>query len=317
MKRALLLMVLVAGCRQEPAHVRLTLPSGLSASRLSWSPPEAVTHVVDETSGAVAVEVGRGIETIRFDHPDLCPIEVRPARGATLEATLVPWLTVPEELPQVGFGQTAHLVITAGCPQARAGKITWRETEGNLRGLDVQSDGFVLHATLEPIDDALHQATPHGDIIPISSGRRGSHQLVGTWTGEGHAPVELRARINASTRVSGLPNVSVGQIVYLGGAKWSVLERPANAAERLEPLGEGETGTTLFQANRAGRWVLQHATQSAPFSLQVGTFAATPLDCGRSGCHAAATEAFKSNPMLHAFEHRMAQALVGRRGTSP
>jgi len=263
--------------------------------------------VVNEPSGTV-VFVARAAQRVRFEHPELCPLEVSTVAGAITEATAFSWLSAPQELPQIGFGQTAHVVVTAGCPEARAGTITWLETEGNLQRLDVQSDGFVLHATLEPLEDARHQATPHAEIIPISFAHRGSHQLVGSWKGEGHAPVELRVRLNASTRVSGLPNVSVGQVVYLEGAKWSVLERPAGAAERVEPIGEGETGATLFQANRPGRWVLQHATRRAPFSLQVATFASTPLDCGRSGCHAAAAEAFNDNPMLHAFEHRMQQA---------
>lgn len=292
----LVLFACLAACRKEPSHIQLRGVG--NPSLLTWSPANSLTRVVKTSNGIVEIEVARGVEQLRFEHPDACPLDVKVGPGLK-EASLAPWLRVPADLPQVGFGQTANVVIAAGCPEARAGTITWRENEGVLAGLDVQSNGFVLKATLKPFS---HSRTGHNEIIPISFAERDSHELVGTWRGEGHAPIDIRFRLNASTRVSGLPNITVNQVVYLEGTKWSVLERPAGSAERLQPIDD----VTLFQANHVGRWVLQN--QAGPFSLQVGTFASTPLDCGRSGCHTAATEAFDDNPMKHAFEHRMAQA---------
>ncbi len=302
MRAGLVVAFLSLGCQGVPNHVTVSVPASFGgAARVTWSPREAVLRATSGPAG-LDVEVDPKVKSIRFEHPEACPLDV--AISGSTAAKLVPWVSVPEELAQVGFGQTATPVVTAGCPEARAGKIVWVEREGTLNRLETQSDGFVVHAKLKDLAHTRVAASPHGTVIPISFDQRGHHELVGTWTGAGHARLELHASLNASTRVSGLPNVSVGQIVYLEGVDWAVLERPAAAAERLEVA---DSAATLFQANRAGRWVLQNG-KAAPFSLQVGTFASTPLDCGRSGCHSAATEAAKGSAMTHAFEHRMAQA---------
>ena len=299
---ALVMVVALAACRRETTQVHLSLPASFGgASRLRWSPRDAVIRAVDTANG-VELDVTAGAKTIRFEHPEACPLDV--TLPAAAEAKMVAWVGAPDEVPQAGFGQTVTLVVTPGCPEARKGTITWVEREGTLAALDPQPGGFVVRATLKSLAHTRTSASSHGTVIPISYGQRGHHELVGTWSGPDHANLEVRSALNASTRVTGLPNLSVGQLAYLEGTDWAVVERPAGAAERLEL---SDSASTLFQADRAGRWVLQNG-KAAPFSLQVGTFASTPLDCGRSGCHAPAAEAAKDSPMTHAFEHRLAQA---------
>lgn len=295
----------LVACSDTATKIVITLPHGFAAGRLTWAPQKAVKAITRTPAGA-EFELTSGFNgSLRVEHPESCPLEAKAVAGRTVTFPLVGLVQVPEEFPQVGFGAFATIVVTAGCPDAKRGRIEWREvSELKFEKLEIKNDGFVVQAQLESLALARTQSPPHGDLISISFAQRHTHELIGTWRAEGHSAIELRTRISAATRASGLPNVSVGQIVYLEGASWAVLERPAGSAERLVAI---DGAATMFQPNRMGRWVLKNGDE-APFSLHVGSFSVTPIDCGRSGCHEKAAIAVQDSPMTHAFEHRLQQA---------
>jgi hypothetical protein len=219
---------------------------------------------------------------------------------ATLDAEtehveLAPWLDVPP-MPAVGWGSPFHIDVRPGCREATAGGIEWRNAGGIAPDeLATDRNGFVVTGRAARFEDAFEGEVPWG-VVPISPRTRGESVLEGVWSGAGRPEVRLRVTIAAAPRATGLPSVPLGGRVDLGGDGWRIEDRPRGAsAELVQGFGR-----VALVPDRIGTWQLRDA-QDRELLLRAGRYDDTPLDCGRSDCHAAEAAAVASSPMTSVF----------------
>jgi hypothetical protein len=103
--------------------------------------------------------------------------------------------------------------------------------------------------------------------------------------------------VAATTRASGLANVALDHPVLLRGHAVELIERPESSRAELRRVAD------LFELvpDAPGRYLVQGAG-AEPLVIQSGRYDATPLDCGRAGCHEAIAESALQSPMTHALE---------------
>ena len=111
-----------------------------------------------------------------------------------------------------------------------------------------------------------------------------------------------------------MPSLGSGTRVLLAGGPYALRERPpessaelATTTEARDPSGSALSLTALV-LDRAGAFVLEEPGGET-LTLRAGGHATTPLDCGRSECHAAAASAADASPMTHALAHDLASAM--------
>jgi hypothetical protein len=193
----------------------------------------------------------------------------------------------------VGFAAPFSIAARLDCPNLRGGRIEWQQIGGRAVALSPQQDGFVLTARMPQLADVVPAGVPWG-VVPLSPHTRGEIVLQAIWTdGDGHT-LRREARVAAAHRSRGLPNTPVGVRVYLGGRGWHVTARPAGSTAALETT----SGVASLLPDIAGDWRLADGG-GRPLALRTGRYDATPLDCGRSGCHPAITDAVVASPMTN------------------
>jgi len=116
--------------------------------------------------------------------------------------------------------------------------------------------------------------------------------LRATWSDGGGRTLARDVRVAAAERSRGLPNTPVGVRVHLGGQGWHLTARPANSSAALATAG----GVASLLPDVAGDWRLADGAGRA-LALRAARYDETPLDCGRSGCHPAITDAAATSPM--------------------
>lgn len=305
------LALLVPGCGRKapPEVVTVTARSGIDLASVVFAPAEVVRGVVRRAPGRVEVLVERaalGARALVVRAPGACPARV--ALGADPGAdprsvALSPWIDVGEDRPQIGFDTPFEIEVKPGCREAVAGRVSWRQIDGApLAELREEKNGFRLRArTAAFARPSPSDPLPWG-IVPLSPATRGAATLEVTWRGAG-PEVKRRVVVAAAARASGVPSLGFGQRVLLGGSGWHVKERP--------PAGKAEVAEThapSFLADVTGRWVLEDA-QGATLALRVGRHADTPLDCGRSDCHASAARGAEGTRMTRVLVHGLSGAL--------
>jgi hypothetical protein len=199
----------------------------------------------------------------------------------------------------VGFGGTFSIKATLDCPQLAGGRIAWRQIEGiPLAAMSPSSDGRELTARLPSLAESVGRV-PWG-VVPISPRTRGQIALVANWTDDHGATIAREIQVAAADRSRGLPNTPVGVRLYLGGDGWHVTARPAGSGAALDTTG----GVASLLPDVAGDWRLADASDRT-LALRSGRYDETPLDCGRSGCHPAITDAVAASPMTTVFARLM------------
>jgi hypothetical protein len=193
----------------------------------------------------------------------------------------------------VGFGATFTIKVTLACAQYTGGRVEWRQAAGvPLAAMTVASNGFQLTAQMSSLaDNARGSAVPWG-VVPLSPRTRGEIALVATWADDHGVNVAREIRIAAAPRSRGLPNTPVGARVYLGGKGWHVTAHPPSSSGALDLTG----GVASLLPDVSGDWRLADA-DGRTLALRSGRYDATPLDCGRAGCHPAITDAVAASPM--------------------
>ena len=103
--------------------------------------------------------------------------------------------------------------------------------------------------------------------------------------------------------------------VHLGGQGWHVTARPANSNAALATAG----GVASLLPDVAGDWRLADGG-GRTLALRTARYDETPLDCGRSGCHAEITDAAAASPMttvLARLHRRQRRAAIGLPRAAP
>lgn len=205
-----------------------------------------------------------------------------------------------------GFDADFSVKVRVSCPEARTGTVTWRQVSPpGGPPLVPTEDGFALRAHTPSLRDATGNPPPWG-VVPLSPRTRGEVVLEATWRdGRGHEE-RHEARVAAAARSRGLPNLAVGARVYLGGAGWHLEAKPPGSAAALDVAGDA----TSFLADKSGDWRLVDGA-GRPLTLKTGRYDETPLDCGRSGCHAALVTASAGSPMETVLAHGLSPSPHG------
>ncbi|MES1165819.1 MAG: hypothetical protein ABUR63_08680 [Verrucomicrobiota bacterium] len=204
----------------------------------------------------------------------------------------------------IGFDTPFVLSAIALCPEARAGHITWRLVSGTARDLAPQDDGFTLRARTPSLTDSVGGGVPWG-IVPLSPRTRGEVVLEAVWRDDGGHEEQHQARVAAAPRSRGLPNTPVGVRIYLRGTGWHVDTRPRDSTAEPEIPGGRPEGYGSFLPDVAGDFRLVDDAGRA-LALRAARYDETLLDCGRSGCHQAITDAAARSPMTSVLARGLA-----------
>ena len=210
-----------------------------------------------------------------------------PSRESTSACLEIDAPTAP-----VGFDAPFSITARVTCAGGRRGRIAWRQVAGvSLRALAIADDGFRLTGRTATLADARPGPLPWG-VIPLSPRTRGEATLEALWNdGLGH---ELRREVPlaAAPRARGLPNTAIGARLYLGGEGWHLISGPPGSVATLQlPPGPANLLPDL-----SGDYRLADA-RGRELVLRAARYDETPLDCGRSGCHTAITDAAATSPM--------------------
>ncbi len=276
-------------------------------------------------------------QTVRIRPREGCPLEVEAsqlAAGERVERTVDDWLGFGGPHPAEGYGATVQLKVHARCDEAKGGRIDWRQVAGPASPrLEPSAEGRHLEVMLPSWEQA--HAFWSGDAVPsgirsallgISPRTRGEVVLEATWHRPGAAPVLRRLSVSAAARARGLPNIAVNTPVPLAGGDWrldtgdaradvpgaqlgqagagNASPRGSNAAAGAGRINDSD-GVSWFHAGQGGRFaLLQGAHTSA--NLRVERLDATPLDCGRAGCHESIAQSARTSPMTTVLERLLA-----------
>jgi hypothetical protein len=288
----------LASCRRQPvapAFLVVEAPGGsdlsVAATRIEGRGVRAVTV----SAGKLVVErdaQASGDVTVHTD--GACVLRVAAselAAGVTARRTLSPYFDFGPAKPEVGFGKRLDIVARPGCTEAATRRIAWTQTSGTpLADLRLEQDGRALDATMPHAADALGTALPWG-VVPVSPRTRGEVELRATWTADGHEMSHI-VRASAAARSRGLPNVAVATRLYLGGGEFHVVSAPEGSHAAVEAVD----GVPSFAPDRSGIFTLAGVRGKA-LRLYAGRYEETPLDCGRSDCHADLSASARSSPM--------------------
>jgi len=181
--------------------------------------------------------------------------------------------------------------------------VSWRQLDGpKLAELAVTEGGFRLRARTLPLETLHPDPLPYG-IVPIAPRTQGRYVLEAEWQGDGASAVYRTVTITSIARATGLPSLSVSQEVLLGGAGWHVRRAPRGGKAEVRTRGV----LSLFEPDAPGRWWLEDGN-AREFTILASWHDKTPLDCGRSECHAAIADAVTATPMSHALERAIEAA---------
>jgi hypothetical protein len=194
-----------------------------------------------------------------------------------------------------GFDAPISLSATPSCG---GGPVRWRQIAGPaLRELTISPGGHTLSARTPPRAIVWSESVPSArpipwGIVPYSPRTRGEIRMLASWRDAHGGLVERELRFAAADRSRGLPNTPVGARIHLGGDGWRLEERPTDSRAQLARDG----ALAALTPDVPGDWRLVDGAGRV-LTLRGGRYADTPLDCGRSGCHQAISEAAAASPM--------------------
>lgn len=226
--------------------------------------------------------------------------------GETAQHDLSPYMDFGLPRAQIGYDTPFSLTVRPGCPESRAGTITWKRVSGAPLGEEHASDsGFTFSARTETLAEALGGAPPVG-LVPLSPRTRGETELEATWTYPGVATIHRTVVVAASARSRGLANVAIGTRLHFGGTGWHVASAPPGSRNPVVP----HDGFGTFDPDARGAYTLEDGTGHA-VRLVAGKYDETPLDCGRSDCHAGIAAVAPSSPMATILQRGLDQPFPG------
>jgi hypothetical protein len=301
-KRALFVfaqaVALAVACSRAPspsAFVVIDAPEGgeldVAKARVLGS---GVRKLVVSNGKLVVERDSRDHSALTIDVEGACPLDVDGAElapGRTTRHTLVPWFSFGKPTPELGFFVRFDIVARPGCDAAATTAIEWKQTDGRLlTDLRIDENGRRLSAVLPSLESLLKRRPAWG-IVPVTPSTRGEVELRATWSHAGHTGSRV-LRLAAAARSRGLPNVAVNTRLYLAGDGFHVVSAPEGSSAVVSNAGE----LMAFTPDRSGVFMLADA-RGKTLRLFAGRYDDTPLDCGRSDCHADIAQSSRSNPM--------------------
>jgi hypothetical protein len=308
------LSLVLEACRSETPHpMRLVVVappgSGLDLHELSWEPRALVKEArqVGPSHVELLLSYAKPSTPLRLTHPEGCPLEVQlDGAVAPRQVAMRPWIDLGLDRPQLGFGSSFELTVTAGCDEARHGSLRWQRVEGSaLVAFRAEKGGFVLSGRM-PTFEAVNPSPPPWGIIPLSPRTNGAITLEAVWSGPAHADVKRVIHLSAAARAPGMPAGSLGRRVLLSRSGWTVKTSPRSSKASVNLEGP----ITTFTPDVTGRFELVDDSGKT-LSLTASRLDATTLDCGRAECHPAAVTNVQKSPMASVMKRRVEGKLNG------
>jgi hypothetical protein len=295
------LLALACACNAAPDTTRdvtVRLPEGthVSLTALRYAASSHLLALRLDDSGRLQLQTDGSAFQLHIR--GLCPVDVaaQPQPGTTQELEAKRLFQMPSFVAQVGYDAAFELTVTPGCAAAAQGQVKWRQLEGlPLRELVPSERGLRLRGRTLPLAAYFSGALPHG-VVPISPRTQGRYvfEALGDTRGDTQRST---VTLTSSARATGISSLAVSQRVMLGGEGWHVTRLPPRAHAQLEL----RSGVATFAPDVPGKFALADALGHT-LELQALRHDLTPLDCARSECHAALSDAALTSPMSRAFE---------------
>lgn len=293
--RAWLVLELPALSDLDPNDPRFTPKSGVIAVRRVGS------------TLTVELSLEANVSTLLVDLDGTCPssFDLRGLEpGQVVRRALRPWIDFGPRQVQIGYGARFEIRVRPGCPEAQSGQIRWSVVSGaELSDIRQSQNGFLFEAKTAPLARWFPGGLNWG-IAPISPRTRAETVLKASWTAPGRRAVTRRVVVSAAARSHGLPSVSTHQRLFLGGSGWRLVSHPDGAQASIRADGDQST----IEPDVAGLWKLEDG-QGRELRIRSGRYDDTPLDCGRSECHAKLTANAAASPMTTVLRRGLAGAL--------
>lgn len=249
--------------------------------------------------GVVALRLKRDTAPVRLFLPEACPLSVDTSELSAAAPAILHLRPLFDAGPServVGLGRSFEVRATPNCPEAEPARATLAFAGGApLDAVTITEGGRLLRGVTRAAPPA--KSGVHG-IVPVSAReqrRLRSELILRVQTSE--TSFERRLGIAAVARSSGLPNVGLTHPVLLSGDGWQLAHRPPGSTARLREVG----GLFELLPDAAGVYRLKGGADRA-LSLQIGRYDHTPLDCGRSDCHAQIARSAQSTMMTRVLE---------------
>jgi hypothetical protein len=203
---------------------------------------------------------------------------------------------MPPHPLDVGYGIPFVVEATLAYDPRTDGKFLWRQISGpSLSEVRVSGGRFEARTAPATPDDVARE--PAWGIVPVSARGDGEITLEVTWQpASGEPPLRRSIEVAAASRSHGLPNVAVDEGILFAGGGWSIARAPKGAAAGLESV----SNLARLIPDVPGEWLVRDGAGHS-LSIQAGRYDETPLDCGRSECHAPIAAAAVDSPMTEAL----------------
>jgi hypothetical protein len=267
---------------------------------LEIEPPEALVSVESRSPGRWTVAF-RDVGQVRARTPSTCPAELArpaPTEGAPRPSgipvvVLHPLYEIVGARDEIGFGEPIGLSVESVCDEMEGARYEWRNDGSAPDTLNI--DGSRARGWMPSLPPRLVSPGGQPGVIALSPRTRGTIRLVLVVTMPDGSTREEQVSLHAAARTTGMPSVPTNVRVYLAGEDFATVQGPPQTeAPMLEAVGEG---IFEFVAYDPGRYLIARDDGEHALSLFAGSYAATPLDCGRAECHAAETESAADSPM--------------------
>jgi hypothetical protein len=280
---------------REKVWVRLELPPELADTASQVQVKPAIAEAARQIGrGVVALQLKRDAGRTRLLLRGACPlvVDARELPSSPEPLALRPLFDSGSSERVVGLGAPFELRLSPNCAEAEAARPSLRVTGGApLAQSSVSERGRVLRGVTASLPPATRAG--HG-VVPVSAREQAKLRTeitlrIELTKGE---PIERRLGISAVARSSGLPNVGLSHPVLLSNDAWLLDHAPRGSQAKLRSAG----GLFELTPDVAGVYRLRDGS-GRQLSLQSGRYDHTPLDCGRSDCHAEIASSVRQSPM--------------------
>lgn len=255
---------------------------------------QRVEHVANTL--ALMIALPKSESRLKVSAKGACPISLDTTAlkpDQVVRKDVLPFIDFGPPNEQVGYGAEVTITGKPACPEARQGSISWSQIAGEPLGeLHEDDHGFTVRTHTLPMRHFFRDAKQTPGIVAISPRTRGTAVLEARWSGPAASESLYNVTVASAARSSGMPNVPLDHRVYLTASEWQLVLSPDGSRAAL---AEAEIGKS-FQPDVAGHYRFRDDA-GEELSVFAQRYDATPLDCGRSECHADLAKAAAASPM--------------------
>lgn len=297
---AWLLLGPVFACYSPPRTLtlRVELPSELATRGAELRVFPAIAETNRQLGpGALALGLKRAAGKVTLTLSGACPLELDTRKLPDVaDAILEPLFRLGPDQRVVGLGQRFTISAEPACREAEP-LVTSFEIRGGapLERIEFGETGRSFVA----VTDGTPPLSDRAGIVAVSAREQQRHRSLIAFRVQlpDGTTREQTLSISAVARSSGLPNVGLMHPVLLSGGGWQLLEKPIESAAALR----SGAGFSELVPDAPGTYRLGDGSRQE-LLLRSGRYDQTPLDCGRTDCHADIARSTRESPMTRVLE---------------